>query len=1359
MQPDRQENQNKHKSGNEWWSRSADVFADFAYRYQTIIKVALVVFFIFYFAFAAVFLGLRYVVLPHVNEYKTEIEKLASESIGKNVRFSKISASWYGLQPKVDLENVTLSDDEGKEYVRLKNVSAVVSWWSVPLMDLRLASLVVDKPDISISRDKDGRFYVAGILVDPEKQTESGVADWILKQHEIIVRDGVLHWKDDFRHAIALNLDQFNFAMKNRGRKHRFRLTAIPDTHIADSIDIRGDLAHPRFEKKVSDVSQWKGDLYVSLPNLNADEWKKYVDLPVELDGGTGSIQLWASVDKSRLTELSAELDLKNLNLRLEKDLPVLDLALATGRFDMKRIVNAGQSDDLQSHSFYSYGVDKLSLKTVSGKVLNDASLTASYLPAEGTDQLTRIKVDVERLNLAELGNFLPYLPLEKELKQQVRRYELGGQLSNFSLSWQNSQNELKAYSVNGNFSQLTFRETADGYQSSKPGFLPSNIGFQNLTGSASVNEYGGNLELDSPKSTLILPVYSRAVPQKFDELKVNMQWQRSQKDVLTVNVKDITFRQSEVKVNVSGQYTKKLTDKEDLYGSLDATARIENLDIDKVKHYIPVQTSKTLKEWLTGGLKGGEVSEALIQVKGNLADFPYSTEKRKNTGVFKVNAKIVDGILNYAPDMVNRNTRKPAWPVIEKIQGELRMDGSLLAIHADKALTNNVELKEVDVIIPNVLADNPVLNVDGKASGTLQNFVGFVNMTPVIDWIGHLTDETTATGNADLLLEMQLPLERMEKSVVKGTLKFAGNDIVLFRDLPVIAKTQGQLYFSEKGFTLEKIRANFLHEPASISGGSQPNGRFLVHAEGKLSSRGLQQVYPSGMMKQLVGKLSGSAPFMVNITDKELKVDSSLTGLKIDLPAPLGKQAASTVPLKFQMNNRPAVNGMSRDVIDIVYGENIAARYLRQKTKQGSWQVMEGGLAINRPVRTRPGVTLDLSMHNLDFNEWANVLSSLSSETAKVRENDATSGGGLEQYIDPHYFSIVADELMLMDSWLTNVSLNGSRAKNSIEAAIRSDQMNGQIKWIDSNVRQVEGKLIARLTSMNILPSSVKKASDMSGRENVRRIPALDIIADDLVLYGKHLGRTEIIANNVNFQGGREWRINKLKITNPDAVLDASGSWISSTGNKQQTKLNYVLNIKDAGKLLDRFGYKGVLRRGKGEMKGEVSWDGLPFALDIPSMYGKLSLKIGAGQFLKADAGAARLLSVISLQSLPRRLTLDFRDVFSTGFAFDDVSATAQITKGIMKTDNMKMMGPNATVLMDGSVDIAKETQNLHVAVIPDFNAAAVSLAYGFINPAIGIGTFLAQLFLQKPLMKELTHEYQITGSWANPEISEIKR
>ncbi len=174
--------------------------------------------------------------------------------------------------------------------------------------------------------------------------------------------------------------------------------------------------------------------------------------------------------------------------------------------------------------------------------------------------------------------------------------------------------------------------------------------------------------------------------------------------------------------------------------------------------------------------------------------------------------------------------------------------------------------------------------------------------------------------------------------------------------------------------------------------------------------------------------------------------------------------------------------------------------------------------------------------------------------------------------------------------------------------------------------------------------------------------------------------------------------------------------------------------------------------------MKGDISWDGLPFALDIPSLSGKLSLRVETGQFLKADPGAAKLLSVISLQSLPRRLNLDFRDIFSKGFAFDEITANAGIANGIMRTENLKMNGVNATVMMDGSVDIRQESQDLHVVVIPEINAAAASIAYGFINPAIGIGTFLAQMFLREPLMKQFTHEYHVTGSWSDPVIVEVK-
>ena len=165
-----------------------------------------------------------------------------------------------------------------------------------------------------------------------------------------------------------------------------------------------------------------------------------------------------------------------------------------------------------------------------------------------------------------------------------------------------------------------------------------------------------------------------------------------------------------------------------------------------------------------------------------------------------------------------------------------------------------------------------------------------------------------------------------------------------------------------------------------------------------------------------------------------------------------------------------------------------------------------------------------------------------------------------------------------------------------------------------------------------------------------------------------------------------------------------------------------------------------------------------MPYTLDTPSLSGKIELNVAAGQFLKKDPGAAKLLGVLSLQMLPRILKLDFHDVFSEGLAFDGITATANITHGVARTDNLKMHGVAATVLMDGSADIGNETTNLHVVVIPEFNLGTGPLVYALaVNPVIGLGSFLAQLFLRAPMMKALTYEMQVTGPWKAPIVTKL--
>jgi uncharacterized protein YhdP len=204
---------------------------------------------------------------------------------------------------------------------------------------------------------------------------------------------------------------------------------------------------------------------------------------------------------------------------------------------------------------------------------------------------------------------------------------------------------------------------------------------------------------------------------------------------------------------------------------------------------------------------------------------------------------------------------------------------------------------------------------------------------------------------------------------------------------------------------------------------------------------------------------------------------------------------------------------------------------------------------------------------------------------------------------------------------------------------------------------------------------------------------------------------------------------------------------------------MDFRLAVADSGALLERIGAGKAIRGGKGELSGQVSWAGSPLSIDYPSLGGQVNIAIDSGQFLKAEPGAARLLSVLSLQSLPRRLAFDFRDLFEQGFAFDSVTGDLAIAEGVARTTNLRMRGPAAVVLMEGSADIGRETEDLRVVVVPEINAGTASLAYAIINPAVGIGTFLAQYFLRKPLIEAGTREFRVTGPWDDPKVERVER
>jgi uncharacterized protein YhdP len=180
--------------------------------------------------------------------------------------------------------------------------------------------------------------------------------------------------------------------------------------------------------------------------------------------------------------------------------------------------------------------------------------------------------------------------------------------------------------------------------------------------------------------------------------------------------------------------------------------------------------------------------------------------------------------------------------------------------------------------------------------------------------------------------------------------------------------------------------------------------------------------------------------------------------------------------------------------------------------------------------------------------------------------------------------------------------------------------------------------------------------------------------------------------------------------------------------------------------------------------IEGQLAWAGAPSDFDYPSLSGTFRVHSGAGQFLKVDPGVGRLLGVLSLQALPRRISLDFRDVFSEGFAFDSASGNVRIQNGVMHTDAFRLAGPAASVSIAGDVDLARETQKLQVRVQPALStsvsagAAALFLANPLLGAAVGAGTFLAQKMLNNPIEQLFSYEYAVTGAWDDPQVQRVR-
>jgi uncharacterized protein (TIGR02099 family) len=1085
-------------------------------------------------------------------------------------------------------------------------------------------------------------------------------------------------------------------------------------------------------------------------------------------------------VIQGQVTGATADLALNALDVTLGKDLQALSLQGLQGRLGGRLLANGFEvstrslvfttSDGL----FWPGGDTRLLVMEGEGKI-----------PPHGEFQ-------AEKLDVTALAEVLKRLPLETAWRERLSNYAPKGVAEKLDIKWTGAANSLQTYSAKGRVSQLELAAVA-----TTPG----------------VRGLGLDFELDqrSGKARVSLDQGSVTVLGMFDEpvidvaqLSAQVRW-RVDGEHVAVDVSDLRFvnadAQGEGRISWATSDPKTAANHSRFPGVLDLQVNLSRAEGKRVYRYLPLVIEQAARDYVRDAVLGGNAGNVRFAVKGEIYDLPMGKTKQDS---FRISADVRDATLAFVPRSL-QNAGELPWPSLTGLSGELVIDRAQLQVKNAKARATELPrllASAVNVVIPDL--SKTEVKVNGLIKGPLADAFKLMGATALAPLIHNALAEASGGGDADIKLALNLPIVDLATSTVRGSVTLAGNDLQISHNSPKLSRARGVLNFTESGLSMTGVQARLLGGDAQLDGGlvfdpgaASARGKpEAIRVRGVATAEGLRQASELALIARLARQASGSAAYTASLGirqgELELLVQSSLQGMALSLPAPLQKPTASSMALRLQTQVVPGAGGTSpsaplSDRLSLSLGPSVNLMYERD-ISSAQPRVLRGTLAAGLddaesvPLPAR-GVTANIKVSQLNVDAWQDMLHmAISGASGQPGSGsaDAASDAAMHPALGylPTNWALRTDALTLGGRTFHKVVAGGGRDGGVWQTNVHADEMDGYLEYRQSaqTAATSAGRVYARLARLTIAPSTAAEVETLLDAQPVS-IPALDVVVDEFDLAGKALGRLELeainrAAINVGDVPVREWRLSKFNLSVPEAKFTANGNWarLNAQGGaeaaaeralpgRRRTVLNFKLDVTDGGALLTRFGMSGVVRQASGKFEGQIAWLGSPLKVDYPSLGGAFTVNVASGQFLKADPGIAKLLGVLSLQSLPRRLTLDFRDVFSDGFAFDFLRGDVTVAEGIARTNNLQMKGVNAAVLMEGQADVARETQNLKVVVVPEINAGTASLIATVINPAIGLGTVLAQLFLRRPLIESNTQEFRVDGSWADPQVNRVTR
>lgn len=1305
-------------------------------------------------------IGIKWVIVPSLGGYQSTVQEKLSEALGHQVTLDAFSVSMPRFQPYVEILGVRYAESETVAGdLIIPKLRAEISLMSLFGLQPRLKNLEVINPTIAIRLLEDGRWQVAGVTLDPTAPADpsfswGALLNGVLNQERILVKRLNLEVIDQNATNAITKKFSLNGLLQTSLSGFDFSLSADSDAWLDHPFRFQMSATHPIWLIDKSQTHYWTGQAFMDLstneqPDLSAITG--LTDIHIEL--GKASALTWLEFGEDGIKSAVAEVKAKTVGLRsaLAIDQPLFSLFDLTGTLRLSDF-----SPDLKQGELE---VQNLQANRSDGELVGPISAAVKRTIKDEMQTWQLLLQQVDAGLVSQLARDFGRALDKEALVEMMAEYDVSGVFKQLGFSWTRPLDpNTETQSGLPFVADIEFQDLAVERVDKSRDAANRITGFKGLDGKFSGNNQRGTWSVASESASFRLPELYPAKELIFQRIDGRGGWTGlfSSDNPLQVSFDQLTVSNPDLEATLSGSYLFEV----DAPDQVDLQGKVNRANIDRVPFYLPAQLGPRAMAWLQTNLLGGEVVAGSYLIRGTMYDFPYN--ERPENGDFLVDLQVKDGKLTPTID----------WPVIEKIDGQVVFNDKGLSIIADKGVTMGMPLDEVSVVIDNLYGTSPVLTARGKSQDDLGNMIGYVNNSPVGEILGGLLERSKGAGPASVELGLKIPLASGPFPEVNTRVNLQGVSLTLSEVMPELTELSGEVSVTPTGVKLTGLTAKGLGGPVIIDGGSDDAGQIKILARGTATGESLAQY----LSPQLSNYMKGATPFSLELLTAtggaDLVIRSDLQGLGLSLPAPFGKTASEATPLTIR-KTLVGDDGVALWSANIKSKTKPEGRISMEFDPAGGLVWLNGAVGLPIPVDT-DGIRVALQLPSLDISEWQQAFDRFM-ESPPVAPD--ASPGILKGLLDENAsskpkrsrVSLQTDKLIYAGRPFEQVSLDARSIAGRWQVDVSAQGTDGYLSWQRDDERP-DGALLGRFIRLS-LPDVIDEAVVRAADEPVSGIPALDVIADSFYLGDLYLGKLTLVAENQSSteqaqaalnQAPRIWRLRSLNLIADDSLTKVSGTWSYQPGFKgQTTDIKIDQTVTNGGEMLARLGKGEIFKGGQGTLTGKLNWNGSPLKIDYPTLGGQFDMVSEKGRFLKADPGAAKLLGVMSLQSLARRLQFNFSDLFDEGFEYDKLSTSVSLSNGMATTSNFTMAGPAATVLMEGSLNLDKETQALDVVVLPDLSATGGSIIYSILaaNPAVGVASLFADLVLKDQLAKVFSLRYRVTGPWAEPLIEEIKR